>query len=119
MVPTSTQPKPSIVRPRTPTPFLSKPAARPNTAGTSRPKADTGARPRLNQRRSSQPTPGTAAAQRMPTKAMWWARSGSMRRKTWLNSSRYTPATYPEARSSRGRVRDNHQSPRTGSAAGT
>ncbi len=40
-VPISTNPKPSIVRPRIARAFLSNPPARPNGAGTTRPKRRT------------------------------------------------------------------------------
>src|SRR5665647_533230 len=118
IVPTSTQPKPSMVNPGTHVPFLSKPAATPNTAGMSRPSAWTGVWRRVKNRRSRAPSNGVMPAQRIPTNAMWWARSGSIRRKTWLKSSRYTPATYRSGTPSRGRVRANHHSPTTARATG-
>ena len=65
-----------------PTPFLSKPAARPKACGKRSPIASTG-RPATSGTRRV-----TGAAARIARNAAWWARSGSARVSTWSKSRR-------------------------------
>src|SRR5690554_759969 len=90
-VPTSTKPKPSIVSPSTARASLSKPAARPKRPGTVRPNTST--RPAAGAEKtfvSTWASPGTRPTEAISPNASSCARSGSSRRRTRSNRTRYT-----------------------------